>query len=227
MWQKFYAQHRGENFELLSIAVDVQGAQVVRPYAQKFAVTFPVAVDTADVFGHAFGLKAIPETFFVDEVGIIRLHGGGPTADLLRQIESLLKEPLSSIRAVTPQLAGARSRTELEFTIAKSPSDWQSRLALAELHDAENHFADAVAQLELAAKIQPRDASVSFVWGLVLLHQNQKDAALTKFKQARDLDPTNWRIRKQIWAIENPDKFYTGTSPDYGWQNEQLKKEKK
>ena len=226
MWQKFYAQHRGENFELLSIAVDVQGAQVVRTYTQKAGVTFPVAVETADVFGHAFGLKAIPETFFVDEVGIIRLHGGGPSADLLRQFESLLKEPVSSVRAVTPQLPGARTRTELESAIEKSPTNWQSRLALAELHDAENQFADAIAQLELAFKTQPRDASIPFVWGLVLLHQNQKDAALAKFKQARDLDPTNWRIRKQIWAIEHPDKFYSADSPDFGWQKEELAREK-
>ena len=28
--------------------------------------------DTADVFGAAFGLKAIPVSFLVDEVGIIR-----------------------------------------------------------------------------------------------------------------------------------------------------------
>lgn len=60
-----------------------------------------------------------------------------------------------------------------------------------------------------------------------MLQQGRKDAALTKLKQARDLDPDNWRIRKQIWAIENPDKFYTGKSPDFGWQSEQLKKEKK
>ena len=226
MWQKFYTQHRGENFELLSVAVDVQGAQVVRPYAQKFAVAFPVAVDTADVFGHAFGLKAIPETFFVDEVGIIRLHGGGPSAGLLQQIEGLLKEPVSSIRAVTPQLPGARTRTELESAIAKTPADWQSRLALAELDDTEKQYPAAVAQLDQAAKTQPLEASIPFVWGLVLLHQNQNPAALTKFKQARDLDPTNWRIRKQIWAIEHPDKFYSADSPDYGWQKEELAREK-
>jgi len=64
------------------------------------------------------------------------------------------------------------------------------------------------------------------VWALVLLHQGEKNAALAKLKQARDLDPDNWRIRKQIWAIEHPEKFYTGDSPDYDWQNEQLNREK-
>ncbi len=110
MWQKFYEQHRGENFELLSIAVDVQGTAVVQPYTQKFGVTFPVAVDTADVFGQAFGLKAIPVTFLVDEVGIIRSQGGGPSPALLDQIESVLKERPVSVRAGPPQLPAAPSR---------------------------------------------------------------------------------------------------------------------
>ena len=35
---------------------------------------------------------------------------------------------------------------------------------------------------EMAAKIQPRDASIPFVWGLDFIHQNQNPAALTMFK---------------------------------------------
>src|SRR2546422_5796638 len=48
---EFYQKHRGSEFEILSIAVDVQGAPVAKPYVQKAGVTFPVAVDTADVLG--------------------------------------------------------------------------------------------------------------------------------------------------------------------------------
>ncbi len=49
---------------------------------------------------------------------------------------------------------------------------------------------------------------------------------MSKLKQARDLDPENWRIHKQIWAIEHPDKFYSDKSPDFGWQREELAREK-
>jgi len=199
---------------------------VVTPYVEKFGATFPVAVDTADVFGQAFGLKAIPVTFLVDEVGIIRLQGGGPSADLLRQIETVLKEPLAPTRAAIPQLAAARSKADLEQAVAGEPDDWRARLALARLYDAERRFVDAVSQLEAAAKLQPRESSIPLLWGLVLLHQDEKENALLKLKLARDLDPENWRIRKQIWAIEHPDKFYTGDSPDFGWQKEELARER-
>ena len=199
---------------------------MVTPYVEKFGATFPVAVDTADVFGQAFGLKAIPVTFLVDEVGIIRLQGGGPSADLLRQIETVLKEPLAPTRAAIPQLAAARSKADLEQAVAGEPDDWRARLALARLYDAERRFVDAVSQLEAAAKLQPRESSIPLLWGLVLLHQDEKENALLKLKLARDLDPENWRIRKQIWAIEHPDKFYTGDSPDFGWQKEELARER-
>jgi len=207
--------------------VDVQGAGVVRPFTQKFGVTFPVAVDPADVFGAAFGLKAIPVTFFVDEVGIIRLQGGGPNAALLREVETLLAEPATALRAKQPQLGAARSQADLEQLVATAPEDWRARLALARVHDEAQRYPDAVAQLEAAAKIEPRRAEIPFVWGLVLLHQGQKEKALAKLKHARDLDADNWRIRKQIWAIEHPDKFYTADSPDYDWQKTQLAREKK
>ena len=206
--------------------MDVQGPGVVTPYTQKFGVTFPVAVDTADVFGQAFGLKAIPVTFLVDEVGIIRLQGGGPNAALLRQIETVLEEPVTATRGAMPQLATARPKDELEKIVAHTPDNWRARLALARHYGATGRFVDAVSQLEAAAKLQPRESSIPFLWGLVLLNQHQKENALNKLKLARDLDPENWRIHKQIWAIEHPDKFYTRDSPDFGWQKEELAREK-
>ena len=169
---------------------------------------------------------AIPVTFLVDEVGIIRLQGGGPNAALLRQIETVLKEPVTPTRGAMPQLATAQPKVELERTVARTPDDWRARLALARHYDAEGRFVDAVSQLAVAAKLQPRESGIPFLWGLVLLHQNQKEPALNKLKLARDLDSENWRIRKQIWAIEHPDKFYSSDSPDFGWQKEELAREK-
>ena len=207
--------------------MDVQGAPVVKSYVERAGVTFPVAVDTADVLGRAFDLKAIPVSIFVDEVGIVRLRSGGPSNELRAQIEELLREPVTNLRGTEPQLPAAAALAELERNVAASANDWRSRVALARTYAEASRFGDAIACLEAAAKLQPVESSVPFVWGLVLLQQGQKEAALIKLKQARDLDPDNWRIRKQIWAIENPEKFYRSESPDFDWQREQLKKEKK
>ncbi|MEW6304239.1 MAG: tetratricopeptide repeat protein [Verrucomicrobiota bacterium] len=184
-------------------------------------------MDTADVFGAAFKLKLIPVTFLVDEVGIIRLRGSGPSRELLQNIEALLKEPVSSVRSAPPKLAAARTKKELEQTVKKNPADWPARLALASVYHSEKKHTQALRQLEAAAKAAPDNSEILFTWGMILFHQNQKEDALSKLKQARDLDPENWRIRKQIWAIEHPDKFYTSSSPDFAWQKEELAREKK
>ena len=61
---------------------------------------------------------------------------------------------------------------------------------------------------------------------MVLLEQGLREEALQRLRAARDLDPKNWRIRKQIWAIEHPEKFYESKAPDYSWQQEELARER-
>jgi tetratricopeptide (TPR) repeat protein len=206
---------------LLSIAVDVQGPEVVAPLVKKHKVAFPVVVDSADAFGAAFGLKAIPISFLVDEVGIIRLRGGGPSPDFLEQVEQILKEPRSNVRAATQQGAAALSLDARRELAARHPEDGAARLALAQALEQSGDLAAALTESRAAARLRPTDAMAAFTQGLVLLRQGQRNVALTQFKRARDLDRGNWRIRKQIWALEHPDKFYGAQGIDWDWQKEQ------
>ena len=69
------------------------------------------------------------------------------------------------------------------------------------------------------------EATVRFQLGLVLLETGKKQEAMDEWRKALALDPQNWIIHKQIWAVEHPDKFYNG-DVDYGWQKTQLESEK-
>ncbi len=69
------------------------------------------------------------------------------------------------------------------------------------------------------------EAAARFQLGLVLLQEGKKEEAMAEWRKALALDPQNWIIHKQIWAVENPDKFYKG-GVDYGWQKAQLETEK-
>jgi len=206
--------------------VDVQGPEVVRPWVEKHGVTFPVAVDTADVFGAAFALKAIPVSFLVDEVGIIRLQGGGPTKEFRAMVEEILLEPLSTVRSATRESAPGLPLDELRARVARDPNRASAQLALAQALEGTGEFDAALTACQAAAKSNPKDAAIPFTHGLILLRQGKKPEALTMFTRARDLDPSNWRIRKQIWALENPDKFYSGPGIDWKWQKEQRAREK-
>ena len=69
------------------------------------------------------------------------------------------------------------------------------------------------------------EASARFQLGLVLLEVGKKEEAMAEWRKALALDPQNWIIHKQIWAVEHPDKFYDG-GVDYSWQKAQLEIEK-
>jgi hypothetical protein len=59
--------------------------------------------------------------------------------------------------------------------------------------------------------------------GMKLYGRGQVEEALTLWRKGVALEPDNYVIRKQIWAVEHPDKFYYG-DVDYDWQEEQLAK---
>ena len=69
------------------------------------------------------------------------------------------------------------------------------------------------------------EAAARFQLGLVLLEEGKQEEAMAEWRKALALDPQNWIIHKQIWAVEHPDKFYKG-GVDYGWQKAQLEAEK-
>jgi tetratricopeptide (TPR) repeat protein len=189
-------------------------------------VTFPVAVDSADVFGAAFGLKAVPVSFLVDEVGIIRLQGGGPSKEFCAQVDEILLEPVSAVRGKSRETPTGLSLAELRSRAASQSADAAERLALAQALERAGDFPGALAECEAAARLQPKDALIPFTHGLVLLRQGRTNEALAKFTAARDLDSANWRIRKQIWALEHPERFYGANGIDWDWQKAQIAHEK-
>ena len=69
-----------------------------------------------------------------------------------------------------------------------------------------------------------READARFQLAVVLLERFQRDEALAELRRAVRLDPQNWLIRKQMWALESPEAFYAG-EVDYGWQKQQMEKE--
>jgi len=119
------------------------------------------------------------------------------------------------------------SLDELRAQVARTPSDADARLALAQALERAGDYRSAFAECEAAARLRPSDAAIPFTHGLVLLRQGKTNEALVKLSQARDLDAGNWRIRKQIWALEHPDKFYGTNGIDWDWQKEQIAREKK
>ncbi len=67
------------------------------------------------------------------------------------------------------------------------------------------------------------EANAIFREGLDHYRAGRTGEALARWRRGLELDPGNYLIRKQIWAVENPEKFYQG-DVDYDWQREQTAK---
>ena len=67
------------------------------------------------------------------------------------------------------------------------------------------------------------ESNAVFREGLELYRSGRIAEALTRWRQGLELNPDNYLIRKQIWAVENPERFYEG-DVDYKWQREQTAK---
>jgi len=75
------------------------------------------------------------------------------------------------------------------------------------------------AQAELGA--EHSQAIDLFRKGLALYREDEVEQAVTEWRNALEQEPGNYIIRKQIWAVQNPDRFYSG-DVDYAWQKEQM-----
>ncbi len=68
------------------------------------------------------------------------------------------------------------------------------------------------------------EADARFQLARVLLQKDERAEAVVELKRAVQLDPQNWLIRKQLWAVETPEAFYEG-NVDYAWQKAQMERE--
>lgn len=72
------------------------------------------------------------------------------------------------------------------------------------------------------AGFRTKEATLRFDFAAALYSAGNREGALRQMRAASRLEPSNFIVLKQIWAIENPDRFYGGPV-DFAWQEERLK----
>jgi hypothetical protein len=232
VWQKFYEKHHHENFEIFSISMDTQGADVARRFTDAAGVTFPSAVDRAQGLWDLYGFPVVPNGFFVDEQGILRYAkiGGFDVRDAAdaAAIERLLAAPTHQ----PPVEAGANYQRPLEEAlhqaeeaVRRDPNNLDLRLTLAERLVEKKQDDRGRREFESVLEANPKSTRALVGLTTAYLDLGQKDKALAALQRASDLDPKNWIIHKQIWAIEHPEQFYPAINAQ--WQRDRLKEEGK
>jgi len=83
-------------------------------------------------------------------------------------------------------------------------------------------FAAGAGSFELAPS-EPVTYGDSFARGLALYEAGDVEGAAAVWRAGIAVEPDHWNMRKQLWAIEHPERFYDG-AVDHGWQKEQVER---
>jgi tetratricopeptide (TPR) repeat protein len=201
------------------VAIDVQGAKVARPYVEKAEVTYTALVDENNILGNLFGVNYVPLHYVIDEFGIYRMKEREP-----QKIKEFLEQKIDKkLVAKTDAVSPVYDISRLKSILEKNPENVKAHLMMGDIMVQQGRFEDGIKEYRIAVELDKKSGEGLFRIGRVMLRQDKKTEALVEFKKAQKLDPTNWIIRKQIWAIEHPERFYDG-KVDYGWQKEQIEK---
>jgi peroxiredoxin len=69
--QRLYQQYQRDNFEILAVATDFEGAPIVKPYVNRLRLTFPILLDPQMQVNDLYKVTGIPTSLIIDRDGII------------------------------------------------------------------------------------------------------------------------------------------------------------
>lgn len=171
-------EHEDQEFDFLSVAVELQGPEAARPYAESTAASFTTLVDAENQLGDALGFKAIPNGILISPQGRLDARVAGGFDVRKPEIKAMVE--------------GWLATDDVRVTADEAEREWSD--------EALRLFREAGAALR----------------------RGERGQAIVLLRQAYPLEPDNLVIRKQLWAIEHPERFYRG-EVDYEWQREQFK----
>lgn len=224
-WNTAILQRASQNVILVFAALDIEGEEHVRNYAQ-FAGATNVAIDRhADLARH-LPMNDVGHWYYIDELGVLRAEGKRPDADALAWIDRLLAE------TPTPREPAAPGRTpDIDLTVLRERAEAEPKRAapLLTLLDAlkgPEHATERLARTKDLVAAHPKVAPFAFRLAALHLEASDRPGAVAVLEAARRRVPKAWYLRKQYWALWQPNRYYAGAI-DVAWEREQRKLEEK
>jgi len=94
--EKVYRANKDRGLEVLAVNSTFQDSEAdAAAFVQDFGLTFPIPLDRLGAVSNRYLLRALPSTYFIDRLGIIRsVVIGGPMSEAVIQskVEDLLEE---------------------------------------------------------------------------------------------------------------------------------------
>lgn len=92
---KLFNKYEDQGLIVLGVSIDEQGRSVVRPFVEKYEVSYPVIIDDGSILDKYGPTMGIPTSYIIDKKGNLRYFAVGPLTlkELTPRIEDLLEEP--------------------------------------------------------------------------------------------------------------------------------------
>jgi hypothetical protein len=215
VWAALREELHPKGLELVTVGLDVLGAEGCRAFVEAAQPQHPSLVDRHHRLADRFGVTNIPQSIWIDEdFRIVRPAEAAPApprADRGPAVEMPAAVP-ERFRAMMAEAARIPNEGEAYHAALR---DWvergrASRFAL----DAE----------EVVRRSRPRDGAVAeghahFELATWLERQGEHEAAVEHFRRAHALVPDSWTFRRQAWSLETvPEagplaRFWQGPKP--------------
>jgi peroxiredoxin len=93
--QNVYEKNKERGLEVLAVNTTYQDSeQAAASFIEEFNLTFPIPLDRTGTVSRQYQLRALPSTYFVDRMGVIRkVIIGGPMSETALQttVEEILE----------------------------------------------------------------------------------------------------------------------------------------
>lgn len=215
MWQALREELHPKGFELVTVGLDVLGAEGCRSFIEAARPRHPSLIDAHHVMAELFGVINIPQSIWVDEQGMI-----------VRPAETAPAPPQSDAPRAPAAPPDVPERFQAILAEAsKIPNDAEAyHQALEDWVERGADSPYALSPDEVIARSRPRNAEVSrghahFELACELERRGHHDAAVGHFREAHRLVPDSWTFRRQAWSLEpgidGPmARFWQGPTPD-------------
>ena len=201
MWQALREELRPEGVEVVTVALDVGGAEAAGPWIDAARPRHPALIDADHRLVELLGIWNVPMGVWIDEAGgLVRPpEVAHPGTSVLRDMmveHGIPPDAPELLLEILSETAKIRVKPE---RYAEALRDWAA-------HGAESRF--ALAPEEVVERSRPRDvrassAAAHFELGQFLFRDGEQGAARAHFREAHRLDPGNWSYKRQAWSFEN------------------------
>ncbi len=227
MWQRFYEEHHDDgDFELLGVAIDAVAEHAIE-FTKASRCTFRMALDTRNVLNRVLGVRTVTNAFLLDAEGVLRwqhLHGFRiARPEMMRMVERAVAGDLEEVFADPTVKQESLDVEVLRGELAADPDNADYAFMLAEALTQEGQAEEAKQLYRRATDLDPSHSAAYYALGSILAGEGRKDEAVRVMRDALQVDPMNFTIRKQIWRLEHPEKFYPKI--DMAFQAERIKEE--